>query len=162
MSDKKKLNVTDINGSTRECLAITHDMSYPGFVKVEFSSNRKSPPTYFEWYPVEDFIAKNPTLSHVVKKAKQPANDDLGVVTRATKKSITDKTKKWKTDAYKGFPLWISRGKGEGQVRNVVTNSHNSLTIDKAFDVQPDKTSQYVLSFNIHEVKVMDNALPAV
>lgn len=160
MTKTKNMTVTDINGSNRECLNITHDMMYPGYVRVEFSSNRNAPATYFEWYPVDDFIAHNPDLAHIVKKGKQPAEDDLGIISKATLTTISDKTKKWKTDIYKGFPVWISRGMGEGQVRNIVANSHNTLTIDKAFDVKPDKTSQYVISHNVHDVQVMNNTLP--
>lgn len=160
MPTNQTLFVTDINGSVRECLNISHDMTYPGYVKVEFSSNRNAPATYFEWYPVDDFVQNNPTLAHIVKKGKQPADDDLGTVTRATFTTITDKTKSWQPGIYKGIPLWISRGIGEGQVRNVTDNTHNSLTIDEKFDIKPDKTSQYVLSYNVHNPTVMNNTLP--
>ncbi|OGK27161.1 hypothetical protein A3D80_03005 [Candidatus Roizmanbacteria bacterium RIFCSPHIGHO2_02_FULL_40_13b] len=160
MPIKHQLTVTDINGSLRECLNITHDMTYPGYVRVEFASNRTAPATYFEWYPVDDFIQNNPNLIHIVKKSKQPAHDDLGVVSHATVTTIIDKTKKWKPGIYKGFPVWISRGTGEGQVRNVIENTHNSLTVDKKFDLKPDKTSQYVLSHNIHNATVMNNTVP--
>ncbi|OGK18815.1 hypothetical protein A2799_02035 [Candidatus Roizmanbacteria bacterium RIFCSPHIGHO2_01_FULL_39_24] len=135
-------------------------MTYPGYVRVEFASNRTAPATYFEWYPVDDFIQNNPNLIHIVKKSKQPAHDDLGVVSHATVTTIIDKTKKWKPGIYKGFPVWISRGTGEGQVRNVIENTHNSLTVDKKFDLKPDKTSQYVLSHNIHNATVMNNTVP--
>ncbi|MFS8159224.1 MAG: hypothetical protein ACMG6E_03250 [Candidatus Roizmanbacteria bacterium] len=160
MSSKKVLMVTDINGSLRECLDITHDMSYPGYVRVEFASNRSAPATYFEWYPVQDFLAANPDQKQVVKKAKQPAEDDLGVVSRSTTTSITDKTKKWKADCYIGFPLWISRGVGEGQVKHILSNSKNSVTVDSPFDPIPDKTSQYVISSNVHDNKPLGNTLP--
>ena len=45
MPTNQTLFVTDINGSVRECLNISHDMTYPGYVKVEFSSNRNAPET---------------------------------------------------------------------------------------------------------------------
>jgi len=156
----EKLIITDINGSKRECLNVTHDMSYPGYVKVEFASNRAAPATYFEWYPLDDFTSHNPDLAHIVNKGKQPAEDDLGVVSKSTLTTLTDKTKKWKPNTYIDFPLWISRGTGEGQVRKIVSNTHNMLTLDSAFDIKPDKTSQYVISHNIHDVQVMDNTLP--
>jgi hypothetical protein len=156
----KTLTVTDINGSVRECLSIDHDMAYPGYVKVEFASNRNAPATYVEWYPIDDFLTHNPTMSHIVKKNKQPAEDDLGVVSKATLTSLSDKTKKWTPDCYIDFPLWISRGTGEGQVRTITKNTHNMLTVDAPFDIKPDTTSQYVISHNIHDVQVMENTLP--
>ncbi|OGK29873.1 hypothetical protein A3I56_01730 [Candidatus Roizmanbacteria bacterium RIFCSPLOWO2_02_FULL_43_10] len=158
----QKLLVTDINGSTRECLHITHDMNYPGYVRVEFASHRDAPKTYVEWYPLDDFIARNPQHAHIVNKGKQPAKDDLGIVSKATLTSLSDKTKNWKSDMFKDFPLWISRGTGEGQVRKITGNTQNTVTIDVPFDIKPDKTSQYVISHNVHDAQVMHNALPKV
>ena len=154
------MTVTDINGSVRECLNITHDHSYPGYVKVEFASNRLAPATYFEWYPIDDFISYNPALAHIVNNKLQPAQDDLGVVSKSSANTLSDKTKKWTPNSYASFPLWISRGTGEGQVRTILSNTHNMLTLDKPFEIKPDKTSQYVISHNIHDVQVMDNTLP--
>ncbi len=158
--NKDPITITDINGSVRECLNVTHDQSYPGYVKVEFASNRQAPATYFEWYPIDDFISHNPNLAHIVNTKMQPAEDDLGVVSKSTMTSLTDKTKKWTPNAYRDFPVWISRGIGEGQVRKITANTHNTLTLDVPFDVKPDKSSQYVISHNIHDVQVMNNTLP--
>lgn len=155
------MKIVDINRQERECLSVVHDATWPGYVRVEFDSKRHAPKTYVEWYPVAEFVELNPMLSSLVDIKKQPAPDDLGVVSKATETSLTDSKKKWKTDMYKGFPVWISRGMGEGQVRSIVTNTKSTVTIDKSWDVKPDKTSQYVISFNIHDSKTIGNTLPS-
>lgn len=156
------MKIVDINGEERECVSVSPDPKFAGYMKVEFVSKNRVGYTHSEWYPVADFIKNNPTLKDLTSKAKKVINDDLGVVTSAKKNSLTDKSKKWKDNDYVGFPLWISRGKGEGQTRTVVNNTKNTLTIDKPWKEVPDGTSQYVLSHNVHDPQVRGNTLPAV
>lgn len=147
--------IIDINGSKRECVKAYVDKNYPGYVKVDYKTTR----TYSEWYPIDDFLKKNPDLKDLIH-ATPLTHEDLGVVSSSKKLSLSDRTKNWKKDAYIGFPIWISRGKGEGQMRKVVGNTKNTITIDKNWGVLPDKTSQYVLSYNIHDVQILGNTLP--
>lgn len=156
------MKIVDINGIERECESITPDKSFPGFMKIEFKSKRRKGYTHFEWYPVADFAKNNPKLASLAKKAPKPAKEDLGVVSKATKTSLTDKTKGWKENIFSGYPLWISRGKGEGQTRKILANDAHCLTIDKPWKVIPDKTSQYVISYNIHDPQVLGNVLPGM
>lgn len=131
-------------------------------MKIEFKSKTRKNYTYSEWYPVTDFVKNNPKLAHLAKKAPKPVKEDLGVVSSATKNSLTDKTKGWEQNIFASYPLWISRGKGEGQVRTILANDAHRLTIDKPWQVVPDKTSQYVISFNIHDPQVLGNILPGM
>jgi hypothetical protein len=131
-------------------------------MRIDFISKLRKGHTHSEWYLISEFIQKNPKLKHLTKKAPQIAPDDLGVVSKATAITLIDKTKKWKKDAYLGFPLWISRGKGEGQTRIVVSNTKNTLNLDKPWKEVPDASSQYVLSYNIHDPQVRGNVLPKV
>lgn len=140
--------IIDINGKQRKCVKAYPDQDYPGYIKVEFKNERRS---YNEWYPVEEFLAKNPKFSDPTKEIKHEAPEIAGVVTSATSISLTDKTQNWAKNSYTGFPVWIPRGKGEGQVRNVVSNTKDTLVIDKEWEVKPNKYTQYVLSHNIHE-----------
>lgn len=55
---------------------------------------------------------------------------------------------------------WISRGKGEGQIRTILKNNHNTLIINKEWEIIPDITSQYVISHNVHNPKILGNTLP--
>lgn len=151
------MKITDINGTIRDCEKIFPDPAYPGYMRVEFKTEVRS---HHVWYPIEDFVKNNPTLSNLTRNIPVQPKDIIGVVTKSTKDSLTDKKQKWTTNAYAGFPLWISRGTGEGQIRAVVKNDHSTLTIDKAWEIAPDKTSQYVLSHNIHDPQPMGNTLP--
>jgi len=151
------MQIIDINGNTRECTKAYPDNSYPGYMKIEYKTEVRS---YSDWYPIKDFVVNNPTLAHLTTNASPVALDDLGVVTKCTPITLKDKTKKWETNAYTDFPIWISRGKGEGQTRIVISNTHHTLTINKEWDAIPDESSQYVLSHNIHDPQVLGNTLP--
>lgn len=140
--------VNDINGKQRECVKAYPDKAYPGFIKVEYKNERRS---YNEWYPVDEFLAKNPDFNNSAKEIKHEPSEVAGIVTSVTDITLTDKTQKWEKNTYTGFPVWISRGKGEGEVRNVLSNTKDTLVIDKEWDTKPNKYSQYVLSRNIHE-----------
>lgn len=151
------MKIIDINGNTRDCEKAFPDPTYPGYMRVEFKTVVRS---HHVWYPISEFIKNNPELENLTKSAPAVMDDVVGVVSSSTETGLTDKKQKWKENAYVGFPLWVSRGTGEGQIRTVTANTHNALTIDKKWEVKPDKTSQYVLSYNIHDPQPLENALP--
>jgi len=155
------MKIIDVNGQKRDCVSVAPDPKFAGFMKVDYASKTRKDYKHTEWYPIPDFIKNNPTLKHLTKNAPKLAADDLGVVTKATKTTLVDKTKNWKKDAYLGFPIWISRGLGEGQTRSVISNTKSTLNIDKPWEILPNSTSQYVVSHNIHDPKIMGNTLPA-
>ncbi len=154
------MKIIDVNGNERECVSATPDKGFPGYMKIEFKSKIRKDYHHSEWYPVNEFVKNNPKLAHLAKGAPKPPKEDLGVVTSASKTSLTDKKKKWKTNNFAGYPLWISRGKGEAQTRKIISNTKNTLTINQPWKVIPDKTSQYVISFNVHNPQVMGATLP--
>lgn len=154
------MQIIDINGETRECLEISPDQSFPGYIKVLYASKYRPNHKYSEWYKKEDFIKNNPNLVKLIKGTPQPWKEDLGRVSMASNQTITDKTKKWKSNEFAGYPLWISRGLGEGQMRKIIINSNDTLIIDKPWKITPDKSSQYVISHNVHDPQVMGNTMP--
>jgi hypothetical protein len=156
------MKIIDVNGEERECVSALPDSKFAGFMKVEFLSKLRKGYNHSEWYPIEDFITNNPTLKHLTTKAPKIVKDDLGVVTDAEPTTLTDKTKKWEQNIYRGFLIWISRGKGEGQTRKVTGNTQSIIIISKAWETIPNKTSQYVLSNNVHDPQVRGNTLTAV
>lgn len=151
--------ISDINGQKRECVAIFADKKFPGFLKIKYISRYRQGHMYYEWYRKDEFIKNNPHLAHLAKNVAS-WQEDLGVVSKADKKSLTDKTKNWRENIFAGYPVWIARGKGEGQIRTILKNSHNTLYLDTAWNILPNKTSQYVISNNIHNPQVMGNVLP--
>ena len=152
------MQIIDINGTERECATAYPDKDYPGYVKVEYKTKLRS---YSEWYPIADFNSRNPNLLSITNNIRHVAEDITGVVTSSTSTAFSDKTQSWEKNTYAGFPVWISRGKGESQVRTVLSNTKNTIIIDKPWDIKPNKFSQYVLSRNIHDdKKAQNNILP--
>lgn len=153
------MEIIDINGNKRECHSVATDKDYPGYVKITFKNDRRE---YYEWYTIEEFKLKNPNHPLPTGKLNKPAYEDLGRVSSSTEFTLTDKIKSWPENVFKDLPLWISRGKGESQVRTVKSNGKNTMVIDKAWVILPDKTSQYVVSPNIHSPHIFGNKFPDV
>ncbi len=153
--------IIDINGNKRECAKIQPDPLWPGYLNVSYYSRDDGSKTRDEWYPKADFIKNNPTLKKYTDGANDLWKEDLGTVTSASQLTLADKTKKWRTNEYAGYPIWISRGDGEGQTRTILKNTDDTLIIDKEWDTLPTKLSQYVISHNVHDPQVMGNTLPA-
>lgn len=151
------MKIIDINGEERNCVKTYPDPDYAGYMKVEYKNAVRS---HHEWYPIEDFLKNNPDLSKLIKNAPPIIGEVVGVVTKSTKIGLTDRNQKWDENIYKGFPVWISRGNGEGQTRGIVSNTKNSIIVDRPWDAQPDKSSQFVISKNIHTPKAFGNTLP--
>lgn len=154
------MKIIDINGLERDCLEVSADPDYPGYAKITFASKRRPGEIRTEWYPADDFFKLNPDLKALKKSFVTPPKDTLGVVTSSKADSLKDTTQKWQPNCYAGYTVWISRGKGEGQTRSIVKNTKNTLYIDKPWDTPPDKTSQYVVSRNIHNPVPLNNTLP--
>lgn len=153
------MKIIDLNGEERECVEVSPDKDYPGFVKVKYVSRYRQNHRYYEWYPKQDFVKNNPKLAHLAKDVT-PWQEDLGIVTKAKKDTLYDKTKNWRKNIFAGYPVWIARGKGEGQLRTILKNTHNTIYLDKQWETIPDKTSQYVISHNVHDPQVLGNTLP--
>jgi hypothetical protein len=153
------MKIIDINGKERECFKVFPDSKFAGFMKIEYTSKTRKGYAHSEWYPIKDFIKNNPTLKNLTTGAPKVAEDTLGRVSKADKTILTDKSQNWKENCYLGFPVWISRGKGEGQTRTIVSNTHNTITINKKWEIIPDKSSQYVISHNVHDPQIIGNTL---
>jgi hypothetical protein len=157
------MKIIDINGIERECASVALDKEYPGYVKVNFVSKVRKGYKHSEWFPIEKFFAKNRKLKGKIGKAQSSPKEDLGIVSKSGKDFIQDISKNWNKNLYAGYPLWISRGKGEGQQRTVTKNNKNILYVDKEWDLRPDRTSQYVLSRNVQKnIEAYGNILPGL
>jgi hypothetical protein len=154
------MKIIDINGQKRECHEASIDPRWPGFITVEFISQNRQGKKHLEWYPLKDFLEMNPKIAKVLGDIPPAPQDDLGVVSHSGEFYLEDTNKNWQNNIYVGFHLWISRGTGEGQVRLIKSNTKNTVTIDRAWELLPDNKSQYVISYNIHDVKILGNCLP--
>jgi hypothetical protein len=148
------MKIIDINGIEREVKSVAPDPKYPGYVKVEFNRHH-------EWLSFNEFTEKNPDLTHLLNDTPNAPADVVGVISTATKNSIKDTAQDWVENVYIGMWLWISRGEGEGQKRRITKNTKNTLYLDKDWDIKPNKTSQYVISYHVNDsVRAMGNTLP--
>lgn len=71
-------------------------------------------------------------------------NRDFGTATAGTITSITDTTKSWTINQWKGYDIYITSGTGSGQKATVVSNTATVLTIS-TIKTAPDITSKYIL-----------------
>jgi len=140
------MKIIDINGKERDCIKAFPDPSYPGFIRVEYENPKRK---YHLWYPIEDFIRNNPRLLDVVKGTVKLPDEMTSVPTSATKSTLTDSTQNWEEGSYTGLHVWIGRGKGEGQAREIIANTSDTLILKDHWDDLPDTTSQYVISEHI-------------
>lgn len=159
--DTAAMTIIDINGNERECVTIAPDPLWPGYMKVAYISKNGLAQTRQEWYPKQDFVKNNPTLSSYLDGATAVAREDLGAVSQASSMTLVDKSKHWHLNEFAGYPVWIARGVGEGQTRTVLMNTEDTIVIDAAWEVIPTSSSQYVISYNVHDPQVMGNTLPA-
>lgn len=62
---------------------------------------------------------------------------DVGTVTAADAASVTDNSKAGPWNYGSGYKIAIMSGKGWGQWRNIVSQSNNTFTVDRAWDIVP-------------------------
>ncbi len=72
---------------------------------------------------------------------------DTGIASGGTVTTLEDDTKSWPVDGFVKLIVEVTAGTGEGQMRRIVSNTVDTLTVDPAFDVAPDVTSQYRIAF---------------
>jgi len=141
------MKIIDINGKERNCLKAFPDPSYPGFIRVEYENPKRK---YHVWIPIDDFEKNNPGfLTGVPDSKHHPPPDFTSTVTSATKLTLTDSTQTWEENLYKGMQVWIARGKGEHQPKEIIANTIDTLILKENWEELPDKESQYVISEQI-------------
>jgi hypothetical protein len=154
------MQIIDVNGEKRECLSISPDSNFPGYLKIKYQSRFRKNYQHVEWYDKKEFIKNNPKLANLATSVTDPWKEELGIVSSASSITLTDKLKKWQPNEFKNYPIWISRGKGEGQTRVVNQNTIDTLILNSEWKIIPNKTSQYLISHNVHDPQVMGNTLP--
>ena len=59
--------------------------------------------------------------------------------------NLVDEDKSWEVDGWAGNWVRIMSGAGEGQQRNIASNTSDTLTLQSDWDITPDDTSEYVI-----------------
>ena len=70
---------------------------------------------------------------------------DDGTASSGTSTTLTDSSKSWATDAFAGGTIWIWRGTGAGQYRDISSNTATEITVSTSWATTPDSTSQYAI-----------------
>ncbi len=70
----------------------------------------------------------------------------VGTVASATPRTLTDSAVAWKPGLLADCTVLITAGRGFGQYRRVLSNTPDTLTLDRPWRVEPDGTSEYVVA----------------
>ena len=79
---------------------------------------------------------------------KVPVSDLVsGTATAGASGSLTDSSKSWTTNAYRGMWVYITGGTGAGQLKQVYSNTSTVLSLTPSYTFSPviDATSTYVI-----------------
>ena len=71
---------------------------------------------------------------------------ELGTASAGAASTLTDSTRAWEVNSFARRMVAIVSGTGAGQYRYVVSNTATILTVDAAWTINPDTTSEYEIS----------------
>ena len=75
-----------------------------------------------------------------------------GTATSATSTTLTDSAKAFAVNAMVNRVVWITAGTGIGQSRLITANTATGVTIDSSWEITPDATSSYVISYVLADI----------
>jgi hypothetical protein len=73
---------------------------------------------------------------------------DAGTATAGASTTLTDSTKTWTTNRWTNHVVRILHGTGRGQTRIIASNTATALTVQLAWNTNPDSTSVFVIQAN--------------
>lgn len=89
------------------------------------------------------------TLANITIKTVNSSDEDMydngQADAGAGNDELDDATKSWSVDQFKGAYVWIHHGTGEGQIREIDSNTATKLTLTANWAVNPDGTSYYAI-----------------
>lgn len=75
---------------------------------------------------------------------------DSGTAESGAATTLTDTDKAWGANIYAGKICKITAGTGVGQRRRIASNAGTVLTVESAWDTNPDATSEYEILEDLH------------
>jgi hypothetical protein len=70
---------------------------------------------------------------------------DAGVASSGASTTLTDSSKSWATNRWANYVVRILHGTGIGQTRIIASNTATALTVQNAWDTNPDNTSVFAI-----------------
>lgn len=113
----------------------TYTLLYRVATETSFSYRNRD----IRWYPFMHY-----GVLYAVNNATLYINGDRGTATAGASTSLTDSGKSWATDVWANAWVKIVAGTGEGQNRQIVSNTGTVLTV-AAWETNPDTTSVYII-----------------
>ena len=137
----------EITGGTSQgdIMVITSNTSDTITISGTFTSAPDSTSTY-KVFGLSKTDIQNPTdISDPIVDAVEDYGWtlDLGMATSGTTTTMTNSSRNWDTDIWKYGVLVITDGTGSGQIREIASNTSDTITVSNAFTVTPDSTSTY-------------------
>lgn len=119
-------------------------------VSAAFSSTPDTTSTY-KIFALSESVIQNPSeiYSPIVTAVETSGGVlDSGTATAGAASTLTDTSKNWDTDIWQYAVLSITGGTGEGQTREIASNTATVITVTNAFTTTPDSTSTYKITTN--------------
>ena len=66
-----------------------------------------------------------------------------GTITQANERIIEDANQNWSMNEWSGYYIYITSGRGSGQIRNITGNTATTITVSPSFVNAPDPLSSY-------------------
>lgn len=122
------------------------DSVYSAYYDIADALTNK-PGTFFQ-YRNQQYLIVN-SLSGGAPKLYQNGNRGLATGPGTGSSEMADTAKTWLIDQWKDWYVWVIGGKGFSQrtpYRKITANTVNTLTVDAAWDILPDATTEYVIT----------------
>jgi hypothetical protein len=101
-------------------------------------------------YPCDVTINSSTGTDMTIKVSSLYDTAVQSLTTGATVNTLEDTTQSWTVNAYTGLKVYIYDGTGQGQCRDILSNTATELTVDTNWDVTPDTTSVYQIMSTVY------------
>jgi hypothetical protein len=166
-------NTITVDGSVSNLTYLAANSLETGGIEFSFSDDVAYIKNNISVSPAPNFATLPSTVSSflydcfelLLSQTSQYGLSYYGTVSSATSTTLTDSSQNWSSTSLTPAPstrrafVAITDGPGIGQVRNVVSYTNNTITVDTPFDVTPTaNASAYTVSYFVsNNLVVQDN-----
>ena len=92
-------------------------------------------------YSIQDASEEVDLITHTIFHS----SEDAGTAESGTTGALTDTNKKWSTNEYAGYVLWIYSGTGSDQYARIASNTIDTITLHSSdtLTIAPSSDSKY-------------------
>lgn len=87
---------------------------------------------------------------------------DSGVASSGGSTTLTDSSKSWSTNRWSNYMIRILSGTGRGQTRIISSNTSTQITVQNAWDTNPDNTSVYTIQGDTNKLYMFTGGIAAI